>query len=54
MCHEERYFSEWVGRSARKREEPKPAAELSKPESKPAPERTPAKTPAVEHEVEAV
>ena len=54
MCHEERYFSEWVGRSARKREEPKPAAELPKPQAKPAPDRAPAKTPAVEHEVEAV
>ena len=53
MCYEERYFSEWAGRSARKREEPKPAVEQSKPALKPEPERKPALTPAVEHEVEA-
>jgi len=54
MCYEERHVSEWARRSARKREEPKPAAERSKPEAKPAPERPPATTPAHEHEVEAV
>jgi hypothetical protein len=53
MCYEERYFSEWARRSTRKREEPKPTAERSKPDLKPEPERKPATTPAVEHEVEA-
>ena len=53
MCYEERYFSEWAGRAARKREETKPTVERSKPELKPEPERKPATTPAVEHEVEA-
>jgi len=53
MCYEERYFSEWAGRLTRKREEPKPTAEQSKPASTPEPERKPATTPVVEHELEA-
>jgi hypothetical protein len=57
MCYEERYFSKWAGRSARKREEPKPTVEQAKrelkPELKPQPERKPVTTPVGEHEVAA-
>ena len=48
MCYEERYYSEWTRRATQKREEPKPAAEPTRPEVAPAPK--PARTPAEETE----
>jgi hypothetical protein len=37
MCYEERYYSEWARRTAKKREATQPAAERQPPETKPAP-----------------
>ena len=50
MCYEERYYSEWTRRTAHKREEPKPAAQPTKPEIAPDRERKPAEATAREHE----
>ena len=50
MCYEERYYSEWTRRAARKREEPAPAAEPPKTEVAPGQDRKPAQTPVEEHE----
>jgi hypothetical protein len=37
MCYEERYYSEWARRTAKKREETRPAADKRPPEVKPEP-----------------
>jgi hypothetical protein len=54
MCYEERYYSEWAERAARRREETKrKEEEARKPEvAKPAPEHRPATTPEREPVVE--
>ena len=50
MCYEERYYSEWTRRTAQKREEPKPAAEPTRPEVSREKDRKPTPAPAEEHE----
>jgi len=35
MCYEERYYSEWAKRTAKKREATQPAAARKQPEAKP-------------------
>jgi hypothetical protein len=55
MCYEERYFSEWAKKTARKREETRSATEQRKPDARPdRPKQEPTKPEEVERELEAV
>lgn len=54
MCYEERYYSEWTRRTARKREEPAPTVEPRKPEVAPRQDGKPVQAPVEEHETASV
>jgi hypothetical protein len=54
MCYEERYYSEWTRRTARKREEPAPAVEPRKTEVAPGQDQKPVQTPVEEQETASV
>jgi hypothetical protein len=55
MCYEERYFSEWAKKAARKREETRSATERRTPDAQPdRPKQEPTRPEEVEHELEAV
>lgn len=55
MCYEERYFSEWANKAARKREERKSPGEHLAPARAPdTPKAAPAQPKEVERELEAV
>jgi hypothetical protein len=55
MCYEERYFSEWAKKAARKLEEQRSTTERRKPDARPErPKQEPTRPEEVERELEVV
>jgi hypothetical protein len=54
MCYEERYYSEWAARKAKKHEEAQRAAEPGQRETKPEPAKTESEKVVKERQLEEV